>query len=307
MSKFLKIIIGFTISFSVIGIYLTTLSNGNNLKNIEKEQIVPWGIKRINASVFWSKDITGKNVNIAIMDSGINYSHPDFVGKIKKGFNAINSNQDSNDDYGHGTLVTGVIFAQHNNFGIVGIAPDANIYPVKVLNNAGEGDISNIVRGIEWCIFHNIDIINMSFAITSDKLELRKAIQKALDANIIIVASGMNSFGNDVGFPAKYPGVISVTSIDKKYRLSETSPRGKIDFSAPGVDILSTSNENGYKIFSGTSLAAPHITGIIALLLQNDPNLKREIYTELTKYLKDLGSKGKDNLFGEGILILKNN
>jgi subtilisin family serine protease len=247
------------------------------------------------------------------MDSGIN-KHLDLGGNIKEGYNAINPSELPVDDYGHGTLVCGVIAAQNNDIGIVGIAPDVELYPIKVLDKYGEGNISVIANAVDWCVKNKIQIINMSFAIEEDKLLLRDAIMEAIDSGIIVVASGSNTYGGEVGYPASYERVISVTAIDKRFKIGKTSPRGKIDFSAPGVSIVSTSNDGDYEEFTGTSLAAPHITGLIALVLQNPKkfglsnsktNIQNEVYSLFKDFSKDLGNKGKDNVFGEGFVLLK--
>lgn len=280
---------------------------------LKSEQEVPWGIESLNAPALWS-DVTGKGVRVAIMDSGFNFEHPDFGKNIKEGYNAIDPGELPIDDYGHGTLVAGVIAAQNNSIGVVGIAPDVELYPIKVLNNHGEGDISDIADAIDWCINNKIQIINMSFAIPEDKPLLYSSILKATNAGIILVASASNTYGGEVGFPASYDEVISVTAVDKNYHIGKTAPRGKIDFSAPGVNILSTSYNGNYEEFSGTSLTAPHVTGLIALVLQrptefgllkNEVNSQKAIYNILKNFSKDLGEKNKDNTFGEGFIYME--
>ncbi|PJN51241.1 Minor extracellular protease Epr precursor [Paenibacillus sp. GM2FR] len=260
----------------------------------------------INTEAFWSSGITGEGINIAILDSGIYADHFDFGPQMKEGVNFVNKGQPPIDYGGHGTLVAGIISAKHNNLGIDGIAPSANVYPLKVLDKWGNGNTAHIIEAIDWCIEHKIDIINMSFAMDQNSPKLERAIRKALDANIIVVAAAMNSYGGDVGYPAAYDGVISVNAINYKKKLSKTGPHGKIDFSAPGVDVLSTSIDNDLSFVSGTSIAAPHITGIIALLLQKDISNKSDIYNELQAYAIDLGDKGKDPYFGEGTISLIN-
>jgi subtilisin family serine protease len=281
---------------------------------LKTKQIIPWGVKSINAPALWSK-VTGKGVKVAVMDSGINFKHPDFGKNLMAGYNAIDPTQPPIDDYGHGTLVSGVIAAQNNSIGIVGVAPDVELYPVKVLDKYGEGDISAIASGVDWCIKNKIQIINMSFAIDEDKPLLCSSIKKAIDAGIIVVASASNTYGGDAGYPASYDNVISVTAVDEDFKIGKTAPRGKIDFSAPGVSIVSTSSDGDYEEFSGTSLAAPHITGLIALMLQDPQNFElpkdkgyayKDIYKVLKGLSKDLGQKGKDSTFGEGFVSLIN-
>lgn len=277
-------------------------TQANNINDLNSKQIIPWGVEASNAPLYWSQGYTGENIKIAVMDTGVDPSHPDLKGNIQEGFNAINPNEPPLDDNGHGTLVTGIISALQNNFGITGIAPDAEIYPVKVLDKYGEGDVTKVIQGIDWCIEHDIKLINMSFAIKDDDVILRKYIQRAIDAGIIIVSSGSNTAGGIVGYPATYNGVISVTSVDKNNRIGTSSPRGKVDFSAPGVDIISTKPNGGYSIVSGTSFAAPHITGVIALMLDKNQDMTiNEVIANLKLFSKHLGDP---NIYGEGMVIL---
>lgn len=295
-------------------IYYKAEFQTTDINLLKTQQMIPWGVKSVNAPVLWT-ETTGKGVKVAIMDSGIDFQHPDLGSSINQGYNAIDPSTLPNDDYGHGTLVGGIIAAKNNSIGVVGVAPDTKIYPVKVLDKYGEGDIADIERGIDWCIENQIQIINMSFSIEDDKPLLKSSIEKALDAGIIVVASASNSFGGKVGFPASYENVISVTSVDEKMKLGENSPRGKIDFCAPGVKILSTSNDGSYEEFSGNSLATPHVTGLIALLLENPkkyglPEGKRNIQLNVYQILKslslNLGEKGKENFYGEGFITMSN-
>ncbi|WP_214483083.1 S8 family serine peptidase [Bacillus sp. SM2101] len=191
------------------------------------------------------------------------------------------------------------------NFGLVGVAPSADIYPVKVLDDFGQGVVSDVEKGIEWCIKNNIDVINMSFAVPEDDPLLKNSINNALDHGIIIIASASNSSDENVGYPASYPGVISVSSVDIKYSKYIKSSNGKIDFSAPGVHIVTTSKDNGYEIVDGNSIAAPHITGLVALLLEYDRELSlSDIYSMLKSMSVELGIPGKDKVFGEGFVRL---
>lgn len=280
---------------------------------LRTKQKVPWGVQSINAPALWS-DVTGKGVKVAVLDSGIN-KHPDLGGNIKEGYNAINPSEFPIDDYGHGTIVCGVIAAQKNRFGIVGVAPEAELYPVKVLDSYGEGDILDVVNGIDWCIKNKIQIINMSFAIENDNDLLRSSVKRAIDAGIIVVASALNSYKGNAGFPASYDKVISVTAVDERLKICKTAPKGKVDFSAPGVDVLSIADDDGYEEFTGTSIAAPHITGVIALIFQDPKKFglfgsKTEIQSDVYKLLKhlskDLGQAGKDKVFGEGFVSFQN-
>lgn len=270
---------------------------------------MPWGVSSINAPALWARGITGKGIKIGIMDSGIYFGHPEFSRNLKQGINILNPSELPLDDFGHGTFVAGVIAANNNNYGVVGASFGAEIYPIKVLDKDGFGRINDIVEGIEWCIQNDINIINMSFAINEDNESFHSAIKKATEAGIIIVASASNSYGGEVGYPASYDEVISVTSVNKKMEIDKKAPRGKVDFSAPGVDIISTSSNGDYSNLSGNSYAAPHITGIIALLMEyrkniGMPNDRSNLLNEIKKMTRDLGNKGLDKTYGNGFVIL---
>lgn len=294
----------------IIGLILTSILLFLNFKNktnnayinLYNKQRFSWGVKDINAPALWSKT-TGKNVKIAVMDSGIDLKHSDL--NVKDGFNAISPNKPSGDSYTHGTAIAGIISARNNDIGIVGIAPDAKVYSVKVLDEYGEGDIIDICKGIDWCIENNIKIINMSFSILKDDTALYNSIQKAINAGIIIVASASNN-GQVVGYPASYKDVISVTAIDKDHKVNKNSPKGKIDFAAPGFNIISTLNGDKYYTYDGTSIATAHVTGIIALILEK-PGLfdlksnysNNDIKNVLIKHCEQLGDR---KIYGNGFI-----
>ncbi len=245
----------------------------------------------------------GANIKIAILDSGIMYDHPEFSSNIKPGFNAIEPDRLPNDDYGHGTLMSGIIGAQHNHIGIKGLAPSAEIYPVKVLDKFGEGRITDVVNGISWCIDHDIDIMNMSFAIDHSNAELESMIKKAVSKGIIIVASVSNSNGGTAGYPASYDEVLSVTPVNESLRIGKTAARAHVDFSAPGVNVVTTNSNGEYEYVSGTSISAPYITGFIALILQDIRERDLGVTEALKRYARDLGAQGKDDVFGNGFVI----
>jgi len=296
----------FIVLFLSANFYCYILEQGRtqlvSLDFLNSKEIIPWGVEAINSPLLWSQGYNGKNIKIAVMDTGVDLSHPDLQGNIHKGFNFINPNEPPLDDNGHGTMIIGIISASHNNIGITGIAPHADIYPIKVLDRFGEGDIPKVIQGIEWCIENDIQLINMSFSVKDDDVNLRKSIKRAVKAGIIIVSSGSNTAGGDVGYPASYNEVISVSSVDKNDIIGATSPKGKVDYSAPGVDIISTKVNGGYEMATGTSFAAPHITGIIALMLnKNEDMTSIDVIANLNMLSTHLGDS---NIFGEGKVVL---
>ncbi len=207
-----------------------------------------------------------KSIKVAVLDSGINNGHRALKDKVAKTYNAINPDEKNNDNFNHGTAVAGIITgnSKSNN---VGIAPNVVLYDVKVLDENGKSNVETVIDGINWSIKQNVDLINISFGFEINHRQLEEAIQRALNSNVIIVASSGNNLGLRVDYPAKYKGVISVAALKPNLKRSSISGKGKIDYAAPGVMILSTDNDYKYSEFNGTSFATAFVTGSIANLL----------------------------------------
>lgn len=234
------------------------------------KQEIGWGVKRIGAEPFL--DVETKNrVRVGIMDTGIHLQHPDLKENIKGGINITGNPSDYSDDNGHGTHVAGIVGALNNDIGIVGVMPKVDLYAVKVFNSAGEGSLSDIIRGLQWCINNKIKLVNMSFGSATDNTTFREVFQNAEKAGVImVVAAGNDGNEHKMQFPAKYPETIAVASLNESNNISSFSSYGpEVDIIAPGEDILSTWNDGGYKKMNGTSMAAPHVTGAIAQMLNN--------------------------------------
>lgn len=278
------------------------------INNIDKE-IIDYGIKMLDVISQW-QDTKGEGINVAVLDTGIDYNHYDLVNRVKGGFNFTTANPgDYIDRNGHGTFCAGIIGATDNEKGTIGVAPEANIYAVKVLNDQGKGDLNWLADGIEWSIANNIHIISMSLGFQSDFIRIKEAVQKAYKAGIIMVAAaGNDASRTQVDFPARYPEVIGVTAIDANQKLGSFCTTGTdIEFSAPGVDVISTYLNNQFAVMSGTSMATPHISGAIALLQAKAKKIYNrfltfeEIRLILDMNTKDLGIKGKDIQYGYGV------
>lgn len=274
----------------------------NDLERLEdnKGQVITWG----NDLVGIDTDIVQKKVKIAILDSGINREHEDLKGKVIKEFNAVNRGLPVKDDFGHGTPVAGIISANNNNLGIVGVTQNVEIYDVKVLDESGKGSVANLIEGIKWSIDQNVDILNISFGVQSNSLELEAIIKEALSKNIIIVAAAGNTYGLGVDYPAKYKGVLSISAINENLIRISSSAKGKVDFVAPGKDILSTDGNGKYSLFTGTSFSTAYVTGVIATVLsRTNVDLKPELVKEtLINQSKKLGPEKE---YGDGLLKLK--
>ena len=234
---------------------------------------VTWNICRVQAPQVWPVT-RGKGVGIGIIDTGI-ARHPDL--RVSGGVNTIGGSSFL-DDNGHGTHVAGIAAALGTNHQIPGVAPKAKLYAVKALDADGNGFVSDIIKGIDWCIAHKIPVINMSLGLQGTTSEaLREAVRRARRHGIVVVASAGNSGPNSGGIdePASYPETIAVAASTITDKVAPYSSRGKgISLTAPGSDIRSTWLHNGYNILSGTSMASPHVAGGVALLLAKEPSLK---------------------------------
>ncbi|MBB5355308.1 subtilisin family serine protease [Anoxybacillus mongoliensis] len=262
--------------------------NDMQLLMSSKRQIIPWGVNSVGTNKLLVKQEPVSKVKVAILDSGINREHEDLKGKVVEEFNAINPGQPLYDTYGHGTAIAGIIAASDNEIGIRGVSPNVEIYSVKVLDDKGRGKVRDLVRGIQWCIDNRVQVMNISFGMSSDNSELREAIETAINSGIIVVAAAGNNYGGKTDYPANYKDVISVTAVNSNYKMASFSARGKIDFSAPGVDILTTSNNGGYGMYSGTSLAAAYVTGIVAIILEEPEQFGISKYKKNKKFSSEM-------------------
>ncbi len=267
-------------------------------------QSVPWGIDRVfgDESVsFETWNIsTGTGIGVAVLDTGIDVNHEDLTVAGGRRFFMrgpfLRSDNNYNDVHGHGTHVAGTIAALDNEVGVVGIAPDVDLYAVKVLTDSGSGSVSAIVAGIEWVVERDdIQIINMSLGSSTYSQTFENACDAANDAGILVVSSAGNA-GNDdgtgenVGYPAKYESVIAVAAsdiVDNRGWFSSTGP--EVELIAPGVKVESTV-PGGYATYNGTSMASPHVAGTAALVWAANPDLTNvEIRNILAGTAEDLG------------------
>lgn len=233
----------------------------------ELNQKAGWSITAFNLPQVW-KHCAGEGVLVAVVDSGCDLSHKDLIQNLVTGKNFV-GNGPPEDDNQHGTHVTGIICAEDNDIGIVGVAPKAKVMPIKVLDKHGTGSYEQVAEGIRWAVDHGADMICMSLGAPAPIQQVRKAIQYAHKKNIpVFCAAGNSGFTKDVFFPASYPETIAIGSISENFDRSKFSCTGKnLDFMAPGEKILSTVPKNWYAILSGTSMATPWVVGIAALLL----------------------------------------
>jgi hypothetical protein len=257
-------------------------------------------------------DITrgSDSVVVAVLDTGINGMHEDFAsGQVVAGYNEVSATSiaagSASDDYGHGTHVAGIIGAVGNNgVGIAGAAWNTRLMPVKVLDNQGRGSNSIVIAGVVWAVDNGASIINMSLGGGGYSSAFADAVAYAVSSGVAVVVS----MGNDgvvlTQYPAAYPGVIAVASSNGRDEISGFSTQGShCSVAAPGEAILSLSysSGSGYVYMSGTSMAAPCVAGVAALLKAKSPSLSpAEIRSILEDSAVDLGETGFDPQFGYG-------
>ncbi|MEC1790964.1 S8 family serine peptidase [Bacillus vallismortis] len=271
----------------------------------DTENFEQWNLETIQVKQAWKEGLTGKGVKIAVIDSGIS-PHEDL--SIAGGYSAASYTSSYKDDNGHGTHVAGIIGAKHNGYGIDGIAPEAQIYAVKALDQNGSGDLQSLLQGIDWSISHGMDIVNMSLGTTSDSQILHDAMDKAYEQGILLVAaSGNDGNGKPVNYPAAYSSVVAVSATNEKNQLAGFSTTGdEVEFSAPGTNITSTYLNQFYATGSGTSQATPHAAAMFALLQQRHPaETNVQLRAAMQKHVVDLGTAGRDQQFGYGFIQFK--
>lgn len=236
-------------------------------------QSTPWGITAVHATEAAAID-TGSNALVCVVDTGIESTHDDLAANIIGGENFVASRgtiKSSNwsDDNGHGTHVAGTVAAINNTVGALGVAPQAALFAVKALDKRGSGYVSAVADGILSCVANGADVINMSLGSSSDSTVLHDAVSYASSQGVILVAAAGNESGA-VSYPAKYAEVLAVSAVDSNYDLAYFSNTGsEVDYAAPGVDVYSTYKGNTYATLSGTSMASPHVSGVVALWISS--------------------------------------
>jgi thermitase len=205
---------------------------------------------------------------IAIVDTGVQYDHPDLSGKVYLGYNFVDGNWDPYDLNGHGTHCAGIAAAvTDNGIGIAGMAPNASILAVKVLDANGSGTLDNVASGIEYAADAGANVISLSLGGPSGSTTLQNAVDYAWNKGAVLVAAAGNNGSSAPTYPAYYSNVISVAATDSNDNKPSWSNYGSwVDVAAPGVNIYSTYPTNRYAYLSGTSMATPHVSGLAALL-----------------------------------------
>jgi type VII secretion-associated serine protease mycosin len=261
-----------------------------------------WDLAKMQLPQAWDL-ATGSGVVVAVVDTGADASHPDLAGQLVAGYNFVGNNSNTTDDNGHGTHVSGTIAALTNNgLGVAGIAYNAKVMPVKVLDSTGAGSYTAIINGITYAADHGARVINMSLGGYSYSASLQDAVNYAFNRGLVIVAAAGNDNTSSPSYPAACQNVIAVAATDQNDNKASFSNYGShISVAAPGVSILSTVRGGSYAAWNGTSMASPHVAGLAALVIsQSLARTNAQVRQIIEQSADDEGTSGWDQYFGWG-------
>ena len=250
----------------------------------------------------------GNNIIVALLDTGVDDTHPDLMERTLQGYNFVDDNALTTDINSHGTACAGIIIgAGKNPDSTKGIAPAAYLLPVKVMDDNGKGNSFAVIEGIVYAVDRGAKIINLSIGTVGDSVILREAIDYAISKGAVVIAAAGNDGEEKTLMPAGYKNVICVGAVDGAKLHAPFSNYGdKIDVVAPGVAVYTTAPDGRYKSFTGTSAATPFVSGAVAALLSQSHNLSPEEAMEIVLNRADnLGPANRDYLFGNGIVNVK--
>lgn len=255
---------------------------------------VTWNLTDYQIQTLHERGYRGQGIKVAVLDTGI-IDHPDLNPTHVEDMTGTGSI----DEHGHGTHVAGIVGALENDQGVRGVAPEAELYIFKVISTR-TGSIDHVVNGIDRAVALGCKVINLSLGTTVDVPQMRAACQRAAAAGCLLICASGNSGNESISFPGGYDECIAVGSVNREKRVSAFTSYGQpLDVMGPGEKILSTYLGGGYAILSGTSMAAPWVSGICALLMSAGLEVN---YDLLTKSTTDIRDTGFDNQSGYGIL-----
>ena len=239
---------------------------------------IDYSLTKMNVQDAWQITEGSSDVIVAIIDSGVDLNHPDLKDNIVQGYDFYAKKADPTDEAGHGTHVAGIIAASKNGFGMVGVAPHVKIMPLRFIGPDGSGDTADAIDAIHYAIKMGAKVISASWGGEEYSSFLAQAVKDAQDAGIIFVAAAGNQSYDTTAtpyYPGSLPNVVSVASSDENDQLSSYSNFGNtVMIAAPGDDIYSTYLNDGYETLSGTSMAAPQVSGAIALALSKNQSVQ---------------------------------
>jgi thermitase len=266
-----------------------------------------WGLPKIGAPAAWDITMGTSNILVAIVDTGLDYNHPDFNKSLYRadlGRDTVNDDFDPFDDHGHGTHVGGTVAEWTNNgVGAAGVAPGVSLMGVKVLAKNGSGTDETVAAGIDWAREKGAHVINMSLGGSEPSAPMSNAVQAAYDAGVFLACATGNDNGK-IGYPAADPGCTAVGATNSSNGRAYFSNYGpQIDIAAPGTQILSM-YKGSYASLDGTSMATPHVAGVAALVFSVSATGTSGVAVRntLTSTAQDLGTAGWDQFFGHGLV-----
>jgi len=250
----------------------------------------------------------GNNIIVALLDTGVDDTHPDLIERTLQGYNFVDDNMMTSDRNSHGTACAGIIVGNGKNPASAnGVAPAAYLLPVKVMDDNGKGNSFAVIEGIVYAVERGAKVINLSIGTAGDSKILREAIDYALKKGAVVIAAAGNDGSQTTLLPAGYEDVICVGAVDGQKNHAPFSNFGdEINIVAPGVAVYTTAPDGKYKSFTGTSAAAPFVSGAVAALLSQKPNLSpEEAMDKVLNFTDNLGPANRDYLFGNGIVNIK--
>lgn len=260
-----------------------------------------WAHPYVNTPAAWGTNSGSASVTIAVLDTGLDITHPEISDRVVSGYDFVNGDADPSDDHGHGTRVTGLAAATGNNArGVAGMDWNARIMPVKVMNSSGTGSWSTVARGLTYATDNGANVINMSIGGPASST-LQSAVQYAYGKGVTLCAAAGNGGTEYVEYPAAYPEVIAVGSVWKDRLSSFSSYGSQLSVVAPGEGVWTIERGGGYRASAGTSAATPFVAGLAALLHAAKPGISPvEVEAAITRTARDLGDPGWDKYFGWG-------
>lgn len=266
-----------------------------------------WDLSVINAEYAWALECFGEDIRIGVIDSG-SILHADLKNNLLPGYNYISDSDDVTDTIGHGTFVNGIIAAEMNDIGIVGVAPKSKIVPLKCFDIGVTTTVSTICKAMYDAVDkYECKILNMSLGVSQYSKTFENAVNYAVANDCIVVASVGNSGTESLYYPAAFKNVIGVGAVDSNLEVTDFSQKNDSVFVvAPGKNILSTNYNGGYSEKKGTSFSAPMVSGTIAILLGINSKLSlNDIKIILQKSAVDLGEEGYDVSYGYGLVDIE--
>lgn len=259
--------------------------------------------RSISVEQGWDVSTGSESVVVAVIDTGVDASHPDLQGRIVAGYDFVNNDSDPTDDHDHGTAVAGIIAATGNNgIGVAGMDWRAKIMPVKVLGSNAAGVTSGVVKGILWAADHGASVINLSL-VSVDITTLHDAVKLAVAKGVVVVGAAGNDGMELPLYPAAYPEAIAVSAWDTDRPAIYSNYGSHVDVAAPGVTVYTTMLGGGYGLFSGTSASAPFVSGLAALVRGVNPSLSpAQVASVLTSTATDVAAVGWDTQTGAGLI-----